>query len=1788
MLSLEELKKYDLQAELEKERKTAKKNTKQGPKLPASRLEVKKALPRASEVQTPTRAGLPSTNLFAGMKEYPKAGKLPTAAEAAEKKKRSVAINTDSAPRTVLSTVNPTIVPKADMTKSTAKDEKTRLYQTNDSLLTNDEIFKKYEYVLNDKDMDYATMKRAAKKGMELAGKLVQRSPDMNTYKRATQMQIDLQGKLKSTAAVAGFLESMGGTVQGLYARGVKKISPETGAALENLLKQQRAQFEQAQEANPGYYTGGQVSGELAKMGALYSTVGAAAEKGALTVAGNLGARMSAATASDMAQKAYALAKYNPRIAAAAKFGTRMLGQQAADTAVLAPLVAAEGIAEGQSKEEMLKEFAKQEAIAAGFNVGVAGLGAFGKFAGRKIKDGKAARQAARTAENFDVEPLPAGNVAENTTNPAVRANMAEPAPPKKAGKTIPDELRQEYEELANEETLNRKIAEITQTFAGDESRIAMELAKLGERKQALEEILLIETPKTKAAWKKVVNTATAEAKKLFSLSGRDSTEYAKNLLDGAIKEAHTGKISQATRERLFEAFFDSGSVSNRELIDHELKQRLKSLKLKVSDLDAANIPDFADWQRRTRGKIGGVAKADKSNIDTAYQELSGLYPHMFPESITHPAEQLERIAAAAEEQTFRQIPLDRTIDDMTKADMRQEFEAVMDGLEASVQKVGAYKRSIAERQTRRLLLEDNRNINYDNLSARNIQLLYNRKYELEKAYEKAKKGKLLTPGDEITLKKLLLGEIGEEEARRQAGRNADDLIEVFRAEQPYRELETALKNYKKYTKRRHYDAVREAVGEIHLRDGKTEGWHDKETPFFYARETQERNLYDIAPNKETADKIREKIFDPIHENERDRLLFSNGLKERIKQVKVSTKKNIRFTSRNGAEKMSESGLVQFLGEKRYQLRRMYAEAAKRPLSEAGKEEMELLRQEVEAAAAAVTPEQLARINKGIEEFTEIYKEIHPKINEVLIRNGYDPIGYIDGYFPHMNFDDPENLMEAVFSKMGFDFSAKELPMDLAGRTETFRPGKKWSGNLLQRKGTKTDYDAARAFDLYIDNISDVIYHTDDIQRLRAYEDYFRYNLSEKGIQEQIKAIRNDPAIEDVDKASRIEQLYKENAQNNKLQNYVMNLRTYTDTQLAGKKHISDRGVESQYAGRKFYKRINTLGSRVSANMVAANIASALTNVIPITQATGSIGIKSSVRGLNSAMDAFMTGAGKDALTRKSAFLTTRRGLDMLYETGLQKVSKKAGALMEIMDSFSTQVVWRGRYFDNMAKGLDEDAAIKEADRFCRGLFAGRSKGSMPNLFMSKHPITKTLSAFQLEVNNQISFFLKDVPRNAQGNVRKVAQAYCGAIIMGHIYNDFYEKATGRRSALDPLDYANKFIGEMTGTQWRNVIDVVKDVKDGEGLRLTEKTTKWKQAQKKGEEFQPKPSDAITGLTENIGGQVPFIGGLVFDGGRVPIQSAFVNPKTILSAYADESAGQVSEGYGNAVLAKELKQGFFYGALPFGGAQAKKTYEGLKTMAQGGSYNQGKDGKSLQFAADQENPLNWLQAGAFGKWALPEGRKYFDGGKALDAKRTKTYEALVKGGVKNTSAYQIISNIQSKEKGEEKRSAIRWTALPKEQQAILYYDLAASDEDKALMDYFNMRAKTGKGKKEDIGEVYDCLSRMAEHGSKVLPKRNIIREINLSDEDKKHIYMTRVVTSDNVAKESKQISAMEKAGISFNDYLSIKNEYGTLKNAKGIDQTAEFDRWLREQGFTWEQQRAIKEEFVFWGMYPKK
>jgi hypothetical protein len=57
---------------------------------------------------------------------------------------------------------------------------------------------------------------------------------------------------------------------------------------------------------------------------------------------------------------------------------------------------------------------------------------------------------------------------------------------------------------------------------------------------------------------------------------------------------------------------------------------------------------------------------------------------------------------------------------------------------------------------------------------------------------------------------------------------------------------------------------------------------------------------------------------------------------------------------------------------------------------------MEELRRQIDTVEMGISSEQMRRINSCIDELTKTYKEVHPMINRALIRNGYDPVGYIE------------------------------------------------------------------------------------------------------------------------------------------------------------------------------------------------------------------------------------------------------------------------------------------------------------------------------------------------------------------------------------------------------------------------------------------------------------------------------------------------------------------------------------------------------------------------------------------------------------------------------------------------------------------------------------------------------------------------------------------------------------------------------------------------------------------------
>ena len=783
----------------------------------------------------------------------------------------------------------------------------------------------------------------------------------------------------------------------------------------------------------------------------------------------------------------------------------------------------------------------------------------------------------------------------------------------------------------------------------------------------------------------------------------------------------------------------------------------------------------------------------------------------------------------------------------------------------------------------------------------------------------------------------------------------------------------------------------------------------DKRTGFSYQRETMERNIRDIFGKEHQAEAeaiIREYIT-PVHEAVAEGNRLKNRMRERVKKLGLNK---------------HERALVQ-------------------------------MRLEAEDGAAAeyiknnkikVTPKMDAKIDRAVQEFRSIYNELYNQINQTLLLNGQEPAPFRQNYAPHFVKNKPDTLLGRVRFALGLGKDSNlEVPTDIAGLTDTFRPGKKWFGNLLQREGEITDYDAVAGFDQYIETAADVITLTESIQKLRALEDQVRYTLSDEGVKARIDAIRADPELDALQQRQKIEEVYDDNRSNaqqliDDLRNqkrmgmgrFVTELRRYTDN-LAGKKSREDRGWEDM-VNRQFYTVAKNLEGRVAANMISLNPGSWLTNVIPITQATGEVSVPNLVRGMFQTVRAH----GKDDGYRDaSAFLTNRYGSERLDRSIGRRVSDLSGAPMELIDHFTANTIHRAKYAQNIDQGMSMDEAIADADAYTAGLMADRSKGALPTVFNATNPIRKVFTMFQVEVNNQLSYLFKDMPKaQREKGVAAVAWAYTKVFTTAYLFNLAYSQLTGRDAALDPIG----IIADALGV----------------GEEDDEERTGWDVA-----------ADIAVDVTENL----PFVGGLL-GGGRVPIQSAFPNPLTIWNSLSSEAAPEKKW----QTVGKELTKPLTYLVPKFGGGAIRRVIEGYATVDAGGSYTYDNDGnRILQFPVYGMDPLDYAQAMIFGKWSSEEAQEYINSGfKGLSAKETAAFDKLRREmGVDGHDAMEAVLSLRGFEsvkdaegntqlgvKEQQRLALFDNDKLTPEQKAAIDQILLVSGEDELPADYTDRNA----------------------------------------------------------------------------------------------------------------------------------
>lgn len=885
--------------------------------------------------------------------------------------------------------------------------------------------------------------------------------------------------------------------------------------------------------------------------------------------------------------------------------------------------------------------------------------------------------------------------------------------------------------------------------------------------------------------------------------------------------------------------------------------------------------------------------------------------------------------------------------------------------------------------------------------------------------------------------------------------------------------------------------------------------WKDKSNGLKYQLETMERNMFDIIPDKAEAQKMNDTYFEPIHKAEAEKQKFINKYNNKIKEYNLNK---------------YESEAVQFLGEQKYNPSHK---------TEDTKEIADRINKNIEKGKIDET-----KVNNAIETFRQIYDELFEIENNTLRKYGYQEKPYRKGYFPHFIDYVPTTKTEKVLDKLGFKVDKRELPTDIAGITEQFVPGKTWNQSALERKTDKTDYNALKGFDTYIQQASDNIFHTEDIQKLRGLENEIRYQYSEKGVQNRIDEILKNETLFQEEKQDLIDKIFAEI--NNPMPNLVTELRRYTNA-LANKKSEADRSTE-QSAGRKFYNTVNAIESRFGANAVGLNIRSASTNFIPITQAYSQVSTKNMGRAF---IDTVKSYVKDDGFVDKSTFLTNRLNQsERLYKSNLEKISDKTSFLFNAIDEVTSNIVVRGKYLENISEGMKESEALKNADRFAANVIADRSKGALPTKFEEKNPLTKMFTQFQLEVNNQYRYMFKDIPRDLKDKgTARIALAFFKMFVGAYLYNEVSEEITGGKSAFSPID--------LVISSYQNITD--SDIKT---------------------------FDKISNISTDIGEQLPFIGGLL-GGGKVPVNGAIPDVGNLLKAGTGLVTGEMDSKKAKDIIGKEVSKPLYYILPPFGGGQIKKSIEGIQTVKEGGSYGiDNKGQKILKFPVENASVSDYIKAGVFGKYALPLAKEYTNNKyKSLNAKETQGYlstkipykEFLTYTNSKLTKkddkikfinnmniteqqkwdmyCYDIFESETRKKDGgsqlEDAKYAIK-NGISKKEYINLYNEAKKREIDMPTQDEGKELIKQGIKIKNYIDysiKSHDETKKQKKNGTikengqlKSKDKINILLNSNYSEKEKKAIY------TNYINKEDKKIILVDKLDFPLEQYLKYKKQ----------------------------------------------
>lgn len=965
---------------------------------------------------------------------------------------------------------------------------------------------------------------------------------------------------------------------------------------------------------------------------------------------------------------------------------------------------------------------------------------------------------------------------------------------------------------------------------------------------------------------------------------------------------------------------------------------------------------------------------------------------------------------------------------------------------------------------------------------------------------------------------------------------------------------------------------------------------------------TMQRNV-EKTFGKELGKKINEEFFDPILENSAEKIRFINRMFDRVRGFDLSE---------------SESALVQRVIEGTAvadQVSKLDPDMQKRVTDAATstdvkktaaemnipQEQMELVEQYKAwldtQARLQDTDVDAKKIEEAAEEYKKAYNEFYDLINEFLVSHGYDPIGYVKGYAPHMQ---PEKAQEgtAKFLKLiGIDAQVSELPTAIAGRTDSFRPGKQWNPYFLERTKTSNDnveYDAVGGYESYVNYMANVLYHTDDIMKLREMSKYFRGKYARDGISDRIAQAREmhnaslEQKIGFLESADRIadgtrlteeqadaaldkyiDSLFENINGMTKYGQFVSVLDDYTN-KLAGKQTKVDRVFEDKF-GRNFLNLGNKLSAIFGQSTIVGNLSSALNQTAQIPMLTAEVGVGN----VAEAVRDIVTGETKaDGWEGTSDFLTGKRGIDQLTETkGLGKVMDVAAIPFEVVDDVASRVIVRAKYLQEVKSGATYEEAMRAADEYASRMVGNRIQGAKPMAFEDKNIFSKALTTFQLEVANAWSHISHDLPMEfqtmakTQGKnvaVKKFAGLAMKYLLEAFLFNRLTEWIYGGTPApFDVIGYVTGAIGAGEGLSTNKylltALDNTLESVTGERGLGTEKPDGG---------FDTEAAAKQLGYTAS--GDIPFLSNALSAVGAsdsnmplptIPLKTGADVAKMVVGKDADtrkDAAQKLAED-----APKELKTW-----LPMGN-QIYKTGKGVEALVRGGAYSGYGDSERLKYPVDTSGPkglLKGAQMVLFGPNATQDANEFYaSGDRSLTVKQTQAYRDIVASGADKKTVYETMQAVRSVDDDDPgaaakaKRDAIRNADLPDRYKQQIYSAMIGDGKD---VKFSALRSeKMSWDSIMDCYDVYDRINRDDEKASiKAVDFAAEVDRMNLSDAQKAAVKSNLVFYS-GVQAKAETYEKITGAGVSTSEAETLARTIGALTPEEGADSVTAMQKY---------------------------